>query len=115
MRRDWHTFVVWLKLGEFLLRSVEPISESGRPLPFVGEAVGVLFIRSGDTCEHCHEHALRRIRADCLSTYRFVARHGGGRDCCLCSAAICVVEECLRRMAQPTCEDAARIDNGCAN
>ena len=44
------TFVVWSKLGEFLLRSPDPISESGRPLPFVGEAVGVLFIRSGDTC-----------------------------------------------------------------
>jgi hypothetical protein len=45
-----HTFVVWSKLGEFLLRSPEPISESGRPLLFVGEAVGVLFMRSGDTC-----------------------------------------------------------------
>lgn len=44
-----HTFVVWLKLGEFLLRSAELISERGRPLPFVGEAVGVLFMRSGDT------------------------------------------------------------------
>jgi hypothetical protein len=48
--RAKHTFEAWLKLGEFLLRSVEPISESGRPLPFVGEAVGVLFMRSGDTC-----------------------------------------------------------------
>ena len=46
------TLVAWLKLGEFLLRSVEPISESGRdmPLPLVGEAVGVLLMRSGDTC-----------------------------------------------------------------
>ena len=58
MCREGHTFVVWLKLGEFLLRSVEPISESGRPLPLVGEAVGVLFMRSGDTCAHCHEHAI---------------------------------------------------------
>lgn len=41
------TFVVWLKLGEFLLCSVEPISESGRPLE--GEPLGVLFMRSGDT------------------------------------------------------------------
>jgi hypothetical protein len=53
-----HTFVVWLKLGEFLLRSVEPISESGRPLPFVGEAVGVLFMRSGDTCDGAREYAI---------------------------------------------------------
>jgi hypothetical protein len=44
-----HTFVVWSKLGEFLLRSPEAISESGRPLPFAGEAVGVLFMRSGET------------------------------------------------------------------
>jgi hypothetical protein len=48
--RAKHTLEAWLKLGEFLLRSVEPISESGRPLLFVGEAVGVLFMRSGDTC-----------------------------------------------------------------
>lgn len=49
-----HTRVVWLKLGEFRLRSVEPISESGRDmalLPLVGEAVGVLLMRSGDTCD----------------------------------------------------------------
>jgi hypothetical protein len=46
---EQRTFVVWLKLGELRLCSVEPISESGRPLPFVGEAVGVLFMRSGDT------------------------------------------------------------------
>lgn len=45
-----HTFVVWSKLGEFLLRSPDPISERGRPVLFAGEAVGVLFMRSGDTC-----------------------------------------------------------------
>lgn len=56
--REYITFVVWLKLGEFLLRSVEPISDSGRdmPLPLVGEAVGVLLMRNGDTCSNCHEH-----------------------------------------------------------
>jgi hypothetical protein len=52
LRKSMHTFVVWLKLGEFRLCSLEPISESGRPLPFVGEAVGVLFMRSGDTYKH---------------------------------------------------------------
>lgn len=59
-RRVQFTFVAWLKLGEFLLCSVEPISESGRPLPLVGEAVGVLFMRSGDTCSHEDEYAVRR-------------------------------------------------------
>ena len=47
------TFVEFaLKLPELRRLSVEPISERGRdmPLPFVGEAVGVLLIRSGDTC-----------------------------------------------------------------
>jgi hypothetical protein len=46
-----HTFVAWLKLGEFLLCSVDPISESGREkgLPLMGEPFGVLFMRSGDT------------------------------------------------------------------
>ena len=49
-----NTFVVWLKLGEFLLRSVELISESGRwkVLPDIldGDADGVvLFMRRGGT------------------------------------------------------------------
>lgn len=52
--RTGNTFVVWLKLGEFLLRSVEPISDSGRckALPDIldGDADGVvLFIRRGST------------------------------------------------------------------
>jgi len=49
-----NTFVVWLKLGEFLLCSVEPISDSGRwkalPDIFDGDEAGVvLFMRSGWT------------------------------------------------------------------
>jgi hypothetical protein len=46
-----YTFVAWLKLGEFLLCSVGPISESGREiaLALVGEPFGVLFMRSGET------------------------------------------------------------------
>jgi hypothetical protein len=101
-RTGGHTFVDWLKLGEFLLRSPLPISESGRPLPFVGEPVGVLFMRSGDTCGRasvCNMNAIEQRRIlDARATYRFVARHAGGRCCCICSAATCVVEECLQRM-----------------
>jgi hypothetical protein len=54
------TLVAWLKLGEFLLCSVELISESGRdteptalttePAALTGEPLGVLLMRSGDTC-----------------------------------------------------------------
>jgi hypothetical protein len=51
-----------LKLGEFLLCSVLPISERGRPLPFVGEAVGVLFMRSGDTWERERQYAMEQSR-----------------------------------------------------
>lgn len=40
--------MLWLKLGEFLRCSVGPISESGRA-GFVGDAFGVLLMRSGDT------------------------------------------------------------------
>lgn len=51
--RGWNAWQLtfWLKLPEFRRLSVEPISESGRDmlLPLVGEPVGVLFIRSGDT------------------------------------------------------------------
>jgi hypothetical protein len=49
----WHsTFVTWLKLGEFLRRSIGLISASGREtaLPFIltGDEPGVdLFILSG--------------------------------------------------------------------
>jgi hypothetical protein len=48
------TFVVWLKLGEFLLCSVEPISDSGRweapPGIFEGDEPDVdLFMRRGGT------------------------------------------------------------------
>ena len=74
MCREGHTFVVWLKLGEFLLRSVEPISESGRPLPFVGEAVGVLLMRSGDTCIVVSIHSRHETREN---AHRFIARHVG--------------------------------------
>lgn len=42
------TFVLWFQLGEFLRCSVGPISESG-PEALVGDAVGVLVMRSGDT------------------------------------------------------------------
>jgi hypothetical protein len=57
--RTGNTFVVWLKLGEFLLRSVEPISESGRwkALPDIldGDADGVvLFMRRGSTFATTH-------------------------------------------------------------
>jgi hypothetical protein len=44
-----NTLVAWLKLGEFLLCEVELISESGRDTPLLGEPLGVLFMRSGDT------------------------------------------------------------------
>lgn len=45
------TFVTWLKLGEFLLCSVEPISDKGLlPDIFEGDVDGVdLFMRSGGT------------------------------------------------------------------
>ena len=57
--RTGDTFVVWLKLGEFLLRSVELISESGRwkALPDIldGDADGVdLFMRRGSTFVTTH-------------------------------------------------------------
>jgi hypothetical protein len=120
-RTGGHTFVVWLKLGEFLRRSVLPISERGRPLPFVGEAVGVLFMRSGDTCGRasvCHMNTIEQRRVlDARDAYRFVARHAGGWCCCVCSAAKCVVEECLRRMqaapAQMGGKTHAQRINGC--
>lgn len=72
-----HTLVDWLKLGEFLLRSVEPISESGRdtPLPLVGEAVGVLFMRSGDTWAREHQH--------CRASKALMAREIGGHTASL--------------------------------
>lgn len=79
-----HTFVVWLKLGEFRLRSVELISDSGRPLPFVGEAVGVLLMRSGDTCtRHCY--GLSRVPRG-AATYPVVARHDSAVDAARLSA-----------------------------
>jgi hypothetical protein len=72
-----HTLVDWLKLGEFLLRSVLPISESGRDrvLPFAGEAFGVLFIRSGDTFERNIDSQLElpsHGTGYTMETYRFV-------------------------------------------
>jgi len=44
----WLTFAVWLKLGEFLLRSIGPISDRGRcagVLPFIlfGDDESVFF------------------------------------------------------------------------
>jgi hypothetical protein len=49
-----HTFVTWLKLGEFLLFSVGASSDKGRgkePPCFMGEDNGVPFwIRNGGTC-----------------------------------------------------------------
>jgi hypothetical protein len=115
MRRDRLTFVDWLKLGEFLLRSVEPISDSGRPLPLVGEAVGVLLMRSGDTCEHCHEHALGVRMTEYVPLH--CATWCWVRLLCMqCSAALCVVEECLGRMAGTRRQqEAAQINNGCAD
>jgi hypothetical protein len=56
------TFVVWFQLGEFLRCSWGLISDKGRPLPFVGEGVGVLFMRSGDTCGHCGQHRVANTR-----------------------------------------------------
>lgn len=58
-----NTFVLWLKLGEFLLCSVGPISESGRENtpPLFGEPFGVLLMRSGDTLQHasaCNGYAI---------------------------------------------------------
>ena len=57
-----HTFVVWFQLGEFLRCSWGLISDKGRPLPFVGEGVGVLLMRSGDTCGHCGQHRVANTR-----------------------------------------------------
>lgn len=109
MQRGAHTFVVWLKLGEFLLRSVEVISDSGRLLPFVGEAVGVLLMRSGDTCSYHHEHMHSRAEikssrvltaslrdmaaAECVMLVLLSLQHGWlrGRG-----------QECLGRMAAPS-------------
>jgi hypothetical protein len=53
-----NTFVDWFQLGEFLRCSWRPISDSGRPLPFVGEAVGVLLMRNGDTCRRCCQYGI---------------------------------------------------------
>lgn len=47
---DW---VDWLKLPEFRRLSVEPISESGRDMLL--PLVGVLLIRSGETCQSCRQ------------------------------------------------------------
>lgn len=51
MPAEFHTFVIWLKLGEFLLFSVGASSESARGLEppiFRGEDEGVPFwIRRG--------------------------------------------------------------------
>lgn len=68
---DRVTFVVWFQLGEFLLWEPRPISESGRPLPFVGEAVGVLLMRSGETCIHEGQHKLHCLLR--VSTGRLTA------------------------------------------
>jgi hypothetical protein len=71
-----NTFVVWFQLGELRRWEPGPISDSGRPLPFVGEAVGVLFMRSGDTCSHACECAIQENDDENDSgTYRFIARH----------------------------------------
>lgn len=97
-----NTFVLWLKLGEFRLCSVGPISDSGREkrLPLVGEPFGVLFMRSGDTCEREHQHqfAANHDRIDSSSAYLPPCCSPTCWDCRR-RLPICAGEECLRRMA----------------
>jgi hypothetical protein len=95
-----HTLVDWLKLGEFLLRSVLPISDRGREealLPFAGEPFGVLFIRKGDTCEATYSQ-FGRIIEDFAGTGHLRLRASTWSR--LAMQVACVrSEECLQECA----------------
>jgi hypothetical protein len=69
----------------------------------VGEPFGVLFMRSGDTCDCTYQHSVQLDDSDSLvdSQLRFSTfwREGADGRYCRCRLATCVGEECLRRMA----------------